>query len=51
MRVDRKAATIIGSNKARALQRVVWNEVIDELKANVPELQAGLDVTSQPSVH
>ena len=43
MRVDRKAATIIGSDKARALQRLVWKEVIDELKANVPELQAGLD--------
>lgn len=43
MRVDRKAATIIGSDKARALQESVWKEVIDELKANVPELQASLD--------
>lgn len=43
MRVDRKAVTIIGSNKARALQRSVWKEVIDELKANVPELQASPD--------
>lgn len=43
MRVDRKAATIIGSDKARALQKSVWKEVIDELKANVPELQADLD--------
>lgn len=43
MRVDRKAATVIGSGKARALQKSVWKEVIDELKANVPELQADLD--------
>jgi hypothetical protein len=43
MRVDRKAATIIASEKARALQRLVWKEVSDELKANVPELQAVLD--------
>ncbi|KAF1962885.1 NAD(P)-binding protein [Byssothecium circinans] len=39
----RQAATIIGSEKARALQTQVWKEVINELKANVPELQAGLD--------
>ena len=43
MRFHRKAATIIGSEKARALQRSVWKEVISELKANVPELQTGLD--------
>jgi hypothetical protein len=43
MCVDRRAATIIGSEKARALQRSVWKEVSDELEANVPELQAGLD--------
>jgi hypothetical protein len=42
MRVDRKAAAIIGSDKARALQRLVWKEVIGELKAKVPELQDGL---------
>ena len=44
MRVGRKAATVIGSEKARALQRQVWEEVITELRTNVPELQeAGLD--------
>jgi hypothetical protein len=41
--VERKAATVIYSDKARALQRLVWKEVINELKANVPELQATLD--------
>ncbi|KXX75539.1 Retinol dehydrogenase 14 [Madurella mycetomatis] len=41
---NRKAATIISSEKARTLQRLVWKEVSDELKAKVPELQtAGLD--------
>ncbi|KAI1345319.1 hypothetical protein F5Y01DRAFT_300830 [Xylaria sp. FL0043] len=39
----RKAATIIDSEKARALQKTVWKEIIDELKANVPQLQASLD--------
>ncbi|KAI0887506.1 uncharacterized protein GGS22DRAFT_157330 [Annulohypoxylon maeteangense] len=39
----RKAATLIDSDKARALQKLVWKEVSEELKANVPELQAGLD--------
>lgn len=44
MRVNRKAATVIGSEKARALQRQVWKEVITELRSNVPELrEAGLD--------
>lgn len=43
MHIDRKAATIMGSDKARAVQRPVWKAVIDELKANMPELQAGLD--------
>ena len=43
MRVNRKAATIIDSDKARALQRLVWKEITDELKAHVPELQASLD--------
>lgn len=43
MRVDRHADTAIGSEKARALQKRVWKEVIDELKAHVPEVQAGLD--------
>lgn len=43
MRVDRKAVTVIDSDKARTLQRSVWKEIIDELKANVPDLQAGLD--------
>ena len=35
---NRKAATVIGSDKARTLQRAVWKEIIDELKAKVPEL-------------
>ena len=43
MRVYRRAATVISSEKARALQKLVWKEVIEELKANVPGLQAGLD--------
>lgn len=43
MRLDRKAAIIIDSEKARALQKSVWKEISDELRANVPELQAGLD--------
>ncbi|KAL1857093.1 hypothetical protein Daus18300_010436 [Diaporthe australafricana] len=37
------AAKPIDSEKARTLQRLVWKEIIDELKANVPELQVGLD--------
>jgi hypothetical protein len=37
------AAIVLDSEKARALQKQVWKEIIDELKANVPELQAGLD--------
>lgn len=41
--VYRKAATIMRSEKARALQKLVWGEIIDELKAEVPELHdAGL---------
>ena len=44
MRVNRKAATVIGSEKARALQRQVWKEIVTELRTKVPELQnAGLD--------
>lgn len=43
MRVARKAATIINSDKARALQRQTWKEIIEELKAKVPEVQNGLD--------
>ncbi|KAL1603463.1 hypothetical protein SLS60_005050 [Paraconiothyrium brasiliense] len=40
----RKAEPVIYSDKARALQKQVWKEIIDELKAHVPELQhAGLD--------
>ena len=50
MRIDRKAATVIGSDKARALQKTVWKEIIDELKANVADLQDGLEI-SPPSVH
>lgn len=40
---DRKAATVIGSEKARRLQRVVWKEVVGELRANVPGLEEGLE--------
>lgn len=43
MCVDKKVATIIGSDKAKALQSSVWKEVIDKLKTNVSELQANLD--------
>jgi hypothetical protein len=43
MHVYRKSATIIWSEKARALQRLVWKETIDELIAQVPEVQDGLD--------
>lgn len=39
----RKAATVINSEKARALQKQVWKEIIDELKANVPGVKDGLD--------
>ncbi|ROW13644.1 hypothetical protein VPNG_04525 [Cytospora leucostoma] len=39
----RHAATVIDSDKARALQKLVWKEVSDELIAKVPEVRAGLD--------
>ena len=37
MRVNRRAATVIGSEKARALQRQVWKEIVTELRTKVPE--------------
>lgn len=43
MHVHRKSAKILGTKKARALQQLTWKEIRDELKANVPEVQAGLD--------
>ena len=43
MHVDRKSAKTLGTEKARALQKLTWKEISDELKANVPEVQAGLD--------
>ncbi|KAI0198160.1 hypothetical protein F4808DRAFT_265218 [Astrocystis sublimbata] len=38
-----KAATLIGSDEAKKLQKVVWKETIDELEAHVPHLRNGLD--------
>ncbi|KAJ8105588.1 hypothetical protein ONZ43_g7371 [Nemania bipapillata] len=38
----RHAANILDSDKGRALQKLVWKEIIDELKAHVPELQDSL---------
>ena len=44
MRINRQAATVISSEKARALQRQVWKKMIIELRTKVPKLQkAGLD--------
>ncbi|KAF2258614.1 NAD(P)-binding protein [Lojkania enalia] len=45
-----QAESVIGSDKARALQKQVWKEVIDELKSNVPGLQASLDKMCQPAM-
>lgn len=41
-KTNRAAATVIYSEKAKALQKVVWKEIIQELRDNVPELQADL---------
>ncbi|CAI6290692.1 unnamed protein product [Periconia digitata] len=44
-----EAEPVIGCEKARSLQKQVWQEVIDELQTNVPGLQATLESMKQNS--
>jgi hypothetical protein len=38
-----KAAAVINGEKARKLQKQVWEEITEELKANVPGFMNGLE--------